>query len=337
MTDKNDLVSIIVPVYNTEKYLNDCVGSILAQTHKNIELILIDDGSTDGSGALCDEYALSDNRVKVIHQENKGVSRARNEGIAESRGDFITFVDSDDTIDSKFVETLYNGFNPAVDMTVCAFKCTQNQGGGGNVEHKETKTKTLTREEAIETVLYGKPFAGHSCNKMFRKSILDKAGFDENAFVYEDLLFVIGYLLGCKNVTYYDKELYNYYLREDSASHGKMTEKKITAFYALEQVEKKLTPIYKDKYTCFINRSRLIWAEYCFSILSNDKDNRDKYSDYLKKIVCKNRNVPWLSRTMKFKVFLLSVNTRAYYFMMKAVRKNKIVQKLRKIRTNNGC
>lgn len=103
----NDLISIIVPVYNVEKYLNKCIDSIINQTYKNIEIILVDDGSTDNSGKICDEYLLRDSRIKVIHKNNGGLSSARNEGINISSGEYIGFVDSDDWVEPNMYEEMY--------------------------------------------------------------------------------------------------------------------------------------------------------------------------------------------------------------------------------------
>ena len=101
------LVSIIVPVYKAEKYIHQCIDSLLAQTYRNIEVILVDDGSPDHCGKICDEYAAKDSRVKVIHQQNGGVSAARNTGIAHSRGEWIAFVDADDSVTCAYIEPLY--------------------------------------------------------------------------------------------------------------------------------------------------------------------------------------------------------------------------------------
>ena len=101
-----DLISVIVPIYNVEKYINRCIDSIIEQTYTNLEIILVDDGSTDNSGSICDEYAKKDNRIKVIHKENGGVSSARNVGLDTAIGQYITFVDSDDYIEKKYCEIL---------------------------------------------------------------------------------------------------------------------------------------------------------------------------------------------------------------------------------------
>ena len=118
-----DLISVIVPVYNVENYLRECLDSIVAQTYRNIEVILVDDGSKDSSGKICDEYADKDNRIKVIHKENGGVSAARNTGLDIAKGEWISYVDSDDYIESTMIETLIClAKKNDVELAMCSFK-----------------------------------------------------------------------------------------------------------------------------------------------------------------------------------------------------------------------
>ena len=118
-----DLISVVVPIYNVENYIKKCVDSILSQTYKNLEIILVDDGSPDNCPQICDEYAQKDNRIKVIHKENGGLSDARNAGIDISKGKFITFIDSDDYIEKDYVEVLYNSIKEnASDMAIGSHK-----------------------------------------------------------------------------------------------------------------------------------------------------------------------------------------------------------------------
>lgn len=120
----NELVSVIVPVYNVEKYLRHCVDSILNQTYKNLQIILVDDGSTDGSGVICDEYANNDARVEVFHQKNAGPSIARNKGLELAKGEFLSFVDSDDRMHPKMLEDMLRSLNehPDCQLSICQFK-----------------------------------------------------------------------------------------------------------------------------------------------------------------------------------------------------------------------
>src|SRR3712207_285037 len=120
--EEKKLISVIVPVYNSEKYIGKCITSILGQSYENIEVILINDGSTDGSGRLCDEYAEKDKRIKVIHQPNTGPSAARNSGIRAAAGDFIQFVDGDDAIEPFMTETMAASMEENHQLVVCGYK-----------------------------------------------------------------------------------------------------------------------------------------------------------------------------------------------------------------------
>lgn len=218
------LVSIIVPVYNMENYLLRCLDSIAAQSYKNIEVILVDDGSTDSSGMMCDDYCLKDNRFRVIHQENKWLAEARNTGLAASKGDFLMFVDSDDAIHPRMVERMYGVFL---------------QSGGGFVicDHREVNLDSInlfedlsdsvdfevipTREYVRRLVFEaGKNSEfGLSWNKFIPKSLDEGFRFD-NIFANEDVTYSLRLALRCKRVAYVRDQLYDYSLRGESIMHA---------------------------------------------------------------------------------------------------------------------
>lgn len=126
---KQTLVSIIIPIYKVEQYLIDCIQSVCSQTYKNIEIILVDDGSPDNCGKICDDYAKMDKRISVIHKENGGLSDARNKGIDIARGDYITFVDSDDYVETTFIEDLYNAIEKTnSDISICNINVVDENG-----------------------------------------------------------------------------------------------------------------------------------------------------------------------------------------------------------------
>ena len=179
----NSLISIIIPVYNVEQYLGKCLDSVISQTYKNLEIILVDDGSTDNSGKICDEYALKDNRIKVIHKKNAGVSIARNTGLNITRGDYIGFVDGDDYIECDMYETLLKKIlETNSKLVVCNwFEGTENNW----VENKIfPKKEMLTTNEALESFYW----CMFSWNKLFDKSIIKNILFPENCGYGEDIL-----------------------------------------------------------------------------------------------------------------------------------------------------
>lgn len=188
------LISVIVPVYKVEEYLNRCVDSILNQTYENIELILVDDGSPDNCGKICDDYAAKDDRVKVIHKQNGGVSTARNEGIKAACGEYITFVDSDDYVTSEHFLEFLNTDSNNIDLIVTSF-LVKDLNGTYKVESNGAEF-TLDK---LETEDYQKLFDSSMCyvwNKFYKKSIVDlhNIRFVENVPFGEDTIFVYTYL-----------------------------------------------------------------------------------------------------------------------------------------------
>ena len=215
-----ELISVIVPVYNVAPYLDRCVGSIASQTYENLEIILVDDGSTDASGAMCDVWAERDNRIQVIHKPNGGQSEARNAGIDRSAGDYLSFADSDDWLDAAMLETLHAAIrnNHGVDMAVCGFAMVS----GGKIEEGDRSGRiyTLTRDEAIRDVLHGNPpvSSASSCNKLYARHLWDHVRFPVGMY-YEDAYIRSRMYAQCEKIAVVDRSLYFYYQREDSTMH----------------------------------------------------------------------------------------------------------------------
>lgn len=175
MGSGNTLISIVVPVYGTEAYLPQCVESLLAQTHSYLELILIDDGSLDHSGALCDRYGEQDRRVRVIHQDNQGVSAARNAGIKAAHGQYIAFVDSDDWVEPDYLAAL--------------LQAAEETEADAAVEVSGVQTCVWTGPEALRQLCYQKQFDTAPWGKLFRAELARKTPFPEGMF-FEDLAVV---------------------------------------------------------------------------------------------------------------------------------------------------
>ena len=214
-------VSIIVPVYNCERYLKRCVDSILAQTFPDIEVILVDDGSPDGSGAICDEYAKRDERVVVIHKENGGVSSARNMGLDRASGQYIMFCDSDDCVSPEWVEKLYHLVSRAeVDWAFCGYQRISSEDGKAIFKRpiqgfpEIVPRKTFWQLRNIFHSLW---------NKIFKKEIIDKFGIrlDERRSYSEDFLFNLEYLKSCtRSIGLCEEMLYYYTIgKNDSLTH----------------------------------------------------------------------------------------------------------------------
>lgn len=215
-----ELISVIVPIYNAAPFLDRCIGSIVDQTYKNLEIILVDDGSTDDSGIMCDIWAKEDCRIQVIHKSNGGPSEARNAGIDLATGDYIGFADSDDWMDMAMLETLYAAVknNHGVDMAVCGF----TMAFGDKIEERpySGKVYTLTRDEAIRDVLYKHlPVSSASCcNKLYARHLWDTIRFPVGTY-YEDEYLRSRMYAQCERIAVVDQNLYFYYQREDSTIH----------------------------------------------------------------------------------------------------------------------
>jgi len=173
-TDK-PLISVVVPIYKAESYLRQCVDSLLTQSYEKLEIVLVNDGSPDGSGAICDAYAAADERVKVLHQSNKGVSAARNVGMAMATGAYIAFVDADDWVGRDYLEYLLG--------LICFFDAQIAVCGCSSLSRE---SRRCTREEALKLLLYQKGFDVSPCWKLFRTDLAKRVKFPEGMF-FEDL------------------------------------------------------------------------------------------------------------------------------------------------------
>lgn len=219
-----DLISIIVPVYNVENYIKECIDSIINQSYKNIEIILVDDGSTDNSGSLCEEFSFIDSRIITLHKENGGLSDARNYGIKHSNGEYIMFVDSDDVIDKDIVKVLYNLIHKdkAIDISGCGLK-RFNDGHSPKFMHRD-KYSILDREDSLKEFLYQKKISTSSCGKLYRRSVMENIFFIKNQR-FEDNEFVFRVLLNADKVAVSESELYAYRYRQNSITTSSFDEK----------------------------------------------------------------------------------------------------------------
>lgn len=238
------LVSVIIPVYNSEKFLYRSVVSVLEQSYKNIELILVNDGSTDSSGKICDEFAQSDLRVKVIHQENKGVSVARNTAIKEANGDYITFLDSDDELFNDAIANLMNAATSSeADMAVGKLV---NKTNTGKIleEDMDLSDSLLINERFIELALEDHPSSYYACRILYKKEFIRGLFFEENCIIGEDNFFVFQCATKKPKVVIIPNEVYIYYSNPTSATRSAFTDLKYDT--TLRVLNKKLDIIERD-------------------------------------------------------------------------------------------
>lgn len=214
-----DLISIIVPVYNVQKFLPKCLDSILCQSYANIEVIVVDDGSTDGSELICDDYAAKDPRITVIHQSNQGLSSARNNGLSIARGEYIGFVDSDDWISPMMYEKLHNEIiKYDADMANCRMYIATDDGVYFKKEGYSNQTKQFSRKESLISLLTLAEISNSACDKLYRRSALLVNPFPIGKY-YEDLYSIADILCRCNRVVCIDRPYYYYYSRFDSIMH----------------------------------------------------------------------------------------------------------------------
>lgn len=214
-----DLISIIVPVYNTKDYLQRCLNSIVNQTYSNLEIIIIDDGSTDGSGQICDAYQSLDSRIKVFHQKNKGAASARNSGLDKAKGEYIGFVDSDDYIREDMYASLYDGMGTGADIVCCGtvilFPAKMQRKP--ELGTKFPNPVSYTNVEALKELLLVRNLDFSPCNKLFRRMLFQGIRFPDGK-ICEDYPVIYELVKKSKNVFNTHKIKYVYCYRADSIS-----------------------------------------------------------------------------------------------------------------------
>lgn len=210
-----DKISVIVPVYNVETYLRRCVDSILQQTYTNLEIILVDDGSPDNAGAICDEYKTIDNRVKVIHQENIGASKARTAGIEHATGEFIGFMDADDWCDKQMYQSLYHHMVAAkAGISCCGYQIASGKDDTDYLQQTSGKVINYTAEEFMNRICRGDE-ENYLWNKLYRRDVLNKVwvAFPKERFA-EDMAILYRILSVCQRVVVCEVPYYYYFQNE---------------------------------------------------------------------------------------------------------------------------
>lgn len=277
----SDLISIIVPVYNVEKYLEKCVDSIINQTYRNLEIILVNDGSTDNSGELCDNLATKDSRIVVYHKENGGVSSARNLGLDRAQGDYIGFVDSDDYIDPDMYELLYSELKKYnTDISMCGlYHVYANKN---DIQINEIKHYIMTSEQAIEMVLDGRFSGVTPGNKLYNRCLFDDLKYNEEINTGEDALIIVKLFGKCKRVSLTTERKYYYYHRENSITTSPFSSKTLDIINVYQQILK----IVEERYPTLIKsaKRRVLWA-YFYVLdslcISDMRSNYNKLADEL--------------------------------------------------------
>ncbi|RST72559.1 glycosyltransferase [Siminovitchia acidinfaciens] len=241
----NPIISIIVPIYNVEQYLNKCIDSILAQTFTKFELILVNDGSPDNCGEICDQYKLKDNRVKVIHKKNGGVADARNAGIDVAKGNYIGFVDSDDWIEPNMYEILYDLIvEHKTGISACSIQSPTN-----DKKVNSDEINILDSGTAINLIYEGKPPGFGPCNKLYLKNLFQEIRFPINRD-YDDAAIMYQLFDKAEKIVMVDFPLYNYTYRDSSITKSPFSENRfdlVVNYYETYSFMEKYYPDMRDK------------------------------------------------------------------------------------------
>lgn len=228
------LISFIVPIYNVERYLQKCVDSILAQSYSNIEVVLVDDGSTDESVAICDSYANRDKRVQVIHKENGGASSARNEGLSFAHGSYIAFIDSDDYVSPSMAEKLLDAISKTdSDLAMCNFAYTDELGNITESFSDDTKAGEYRTEELLRKVAAGWTFGILVWNKLFKKELFDGGLLFPEGRIAEDEMIAHRLLARVRKAVIIPDVLCFYRHRTGSVTNSAFNEKNLDSLEAL--------------------------------------------------------------------------------------------------------
>lgn len=226
MKKDTPLISVIVPCYKVERYLPRCIDSILRQTYEHLEIMLVEDGSPDRCGEICEDYAKKDSRIVVIHKENGGLSDARNVAINLAKGEWITFVDSDDLVNDDYVEVLYRLVSEfGCECSVCLFN-TFREGKEPRWFYGASRQEIMEPLKAVEQMFYQEKFDNNAHSKLYHRRLFENGIRFPKGRVFEDLAITYNLLLQSDGVAYTNAELYHYLLREDSIE-GSYNPKKV--------------------------------------------------------------------------------------------------------------
>lgn len=298
------LISVIVPIYKVEALLPRCIDSILAQTYKNLEIILVDDGSPDGCGRICDEYARKDPRIRVIHQENAGLAGARNAALEIARGEFFGFVDSDDRIAPDMYETLLRSMEQEdADIAICG-RYMEMESGELIPMFDFPKQKVFDNHEAIRRFLLSEGLDAAAWDKLYRRSLWGDARYPLR-YVSEDVPVTSRLLAKANRVVHCGKPLYYYLQRAGSLSHAAFNDKSAGIYYFYKEVGLEMGerfPDLKEEGLYYYYKALLVLLFRYAGSKANAPLGKEIYAQLQKNIagICKNRYLK-----TKYKIFAL--------------------------------
>ena len=267
-------VSVIIPVYNVGNYLDRCMKSIVNQTYKNLEIILVDDGSTDQSAELCDRWAEKDERISVVHQNNGGPSNARNTGLDRARGDYLMFVDSDDVISFNIVEYLVGLLErERADISICDVLHIFNEGKAA-FQSGAAEIRSYNRIEAIQELWYQKSFLPSACAKVYRKEIFGSLRFAEGK-IFEDIDLLHELFWQCRRIVYSNAQLYGYVHRKNSITTRKFSQSDCVILKIAEKMQR----FAEANERALLPAAKAYAVTAAFRVLLNAPRDNNKYNE----------------------------------------------------------
>lgn len=317
-------ISIIIPVYNVEKYLKKCIESIISQSFREIEILLIDDGSSDNSGKICDLYALKDNRIKVFHKENEGVSTARNYGIEKATGEWISFVDSDDWLAREYCEILEK---ESKDVDLIFYTSCNHYLDNSKRVSIPNQIISSTRNEIEKTIYYLKynnlnyEFFGYTWNKCFKSDIIKKHNikFIEGLSVKEDEIFTMTYCRYIKSLSVTPHIIYNYRILNTGLTARKKNSKD---FLLLAENIIEGIPFYKEQKLINYEYDKGIEYYYIAMQLSNSFKETQYISKRIRNIYKTNSNLIKSNKNLfliKFQLYIIKKIIKLVFIKIKEI------------------
>lgn len=324
ITTNKPLISIIVPIYNVERYLPKCIDSILEQTYSNFELILVDDGSPDSCGKICDEYQKKDSRIIVIHKKNGGLSSARNAGIDVAKGEYIGFVDSDDYIEPFMYEKLFQAVSEnQCKLAVCSINFVFEDGIVLQ-KTQDAKDQVFDFEQAMMEMNTYRLFDMGAWSKLYHKSLLDDIRFPEGK-LSEDFYIMYKVFDKAQKIAFVATPCYNYLQRQNSISRNKKINHDFekAAYEQMRYLDDKYPNLHVLGHTSHASAALTVYDFYIKSKVKCPKEVKENF----KKIVRDNMDcikcAEYLSKAKKIQFRLFSVSTALYDIVFKIYRKYK--------------
>lgn len=317
--DQHPSISIIIPVYKVEEYLYYCVDSVLAQTYKNLEIILVDDGSPDNCGKICDEYAEKDNRIVVIHKENGGLSDARNAGLDIAKGDYIGFVDSDDYIAPNMYEVLMQGIlNNNADISICGY---YNVYDTAVPNYSRRETKVLPASNGLKEIIYSQKYGIMAWTKLYKADIFKQVRYPKG-HVCEDVYVIADIFKYVKKAAFNSTPLYYYVHRAESISTATFKQETKDWIYSYEHMAETINEYFPELKK--IAKIRLLWGRM-FVLDKSVHTNETMLNKQIQKYIRKNIRYifdPFFTSNRRLMAFASCISLKLYKLCIDVLKKN---------------